>query len=130
MVDWACKTFSINQSSTADNDDYRKHYVYPFISLPLHKSSSPIFLYTTPPKTINIKVSQSKILMIVLFLSFMTSAKPENVHCGVSETPGFGHVTSVMIYCSTIKVYPQAKCSFYRRTCVSIGESDNTIMYL
>ncbi|GFS13286.1 hypothetical protein ElyMa_001393000, partial [Elysia marginata] len=41
-------------------------------------------------------------------------AKPENPSCALSESTRNGTITSVTVTCSTSKVYPEAKCSFYR----------------
>ncbi|GFS00434.1 neural cell adhesion molecule 1 [Elysia marginata] len=41
-------------------------------------------------------------------------AKPQNSTCTVNENTGPGGIMSVTVTCSTTKVYPQAKCSFYR----------------
>ncbi|GFR69415.1 hypothetical protein ElyMa_000300600 [Elysia marginata] len=42
--------------------------------------------------------------------------KPENPSCTLSEDTRYGTITSVDVTCSTSKVYPEAKCSFYRKT--------------
>ncbi|GFR94443.1 vascular cell adhesion protein 1, partial [Elysia marginata] len=43
-------------------------------------------------------------------------AKPQNPSCTLSENTGSGDITSVTVTCSTSKVYPQAKCSFFKET--------------
>ncbi|GFO27298.1 kin of irre protein [Plakobranchus ocellatus] len=44
-------------------------------------------------------------------------AKPENPSCTVREnTAASGDIETVTVSCSTTKVYPEAKCSFERRT--------------
>ncbi|GFR71094.1 hypothetical protein ElyMa_000344100 [Elysia marginata] len=43
-------------------------------------------------------------------------AKSQNPSCTVNENTGSGGMPSVTVTCSTSKVYPEAKCSFYRTT--------------
>ncbi|GFS18859.1 hypothetical protein ElyMa_003273800 [Elysia marginata] len=43
-------------------------------------------------------------------------AKPQNPSCTLNENTRSGDITSVTITCSTSKVYPKAKCSFYKVT--------------
>ncbi|GFS14324.1 hypothetical protein ElyMa_006743700 [Elysia marginata] len=50
------------------------------------------------------------------FYTFVLPAKPENPSCTLSEDTRYGTITSVDVTCSTSKVYPGAKCSFYKKT--------------
>ncbi|GFR88294.1 hypothetical protein ElyMa_002513800 [Elysia marginata] len=47
---------------------------------------------------------------------FQVYAKPQNLSCTLSENTGSGDITSVTVTCSTSKVYPEAKCSFFKET--------------
>ncbi|GFR61403.1 hypothetical protein ElyMa_001846200 [Elysia marginata] len=51
---------------------------------------------------------------------FQVFAKPQNPSCTLSENTGSGDITSVTVTCSTSKVYPEAKCSFYKEKNVRI----------
>ena len=60
----------------------------------------------------------SKSFFLFLFSDFL--ALPENPECTVSENIVSGDIWSVTVSCSTRKVYPQARCGFFRKKNVSL----------
>ena len=54
-----------------------------------------------------------------LYQVFASPAPPESPSCTVREDTESGDIKSVTVSCSTSKVYPRARCRFYRQKDVS-----------